>query len=445
MRLLLPVRPAPRSWVRRHPCTVVAVLAFIVLGIPFCLRRDSEWEQVYVRAAERLWQGEDVYRREDGYLYPPFMAWAALPFRLLPPPAVRALWLAVNAAAVAFMLRCAWRLAGGGRLEGPAPAPRSEYLAAVLGILCGIPYLQNCFAHQQTDVVVGAVLLGGCLLLRQRQAVAAAVCFGLAAGMKCTALLWAPYFLWRRRPLAAGCVLAVAFGVNFLPDLVQPAPGGEPWLGRYASQFLRPLTAADHYVGTWGSDPVYNQSLSGAVHRWFLTTLVSTDGDLVPVPRAERIEPLVLRAVASGAGLLLLLATLWAARGPLRRLGEMAGKDRVALEGSAVLLLMLLLSPMSSKAHFGVLVLPGLCLARAALRERSPLLWTLLLPAVSLALLGNKDPLGEKLYTLTLWYGSVTGEALALLAGCLILLRRQGQAARMADPVIPAVAPGRAA
>jgi hypothetical protein len=442
MLLPFPAPPAPRSWVRRHPFTLAAAVAFVAVGIPFCFRRDSEWEHVYVRAAEHLWQGQDVYRREDGYLYPPFMAWAALPFRFLPPLAGRALWLVVNLAAVAVMLRCSWRLAGGSWLEGPVPAPRSEHLAAVLGALCGIPYIQNCFAHQQTDVVIGALLIGGCLLLSHRRTLAAAGCFGLAAGIKCTALLWAPYFLWRRRPLAAGCVLAVAFGVNFLPDLVQRAPGGEPWLVHYASRFLRPLTAADYYVGTWASEPVYNQSLSGAVHRWFLTTLVPADGDLVPVPRAARVAPLLLRAVAHGAGLLLLLATLWAARGPLRRPEEMAGKNRVALEGSAVLLLMLLLSPMSSKAHFGVLVLPGFCVGRAAVRARSPLLWGLLLAAAGLALLGNKDPLGEKLYTLTLWYGTVTWETLALLAGCLIVLRRQGQVAR---PALPAVWRARAA
>jgi hypothetical protein len=442
MPLPLPARPAPQRWMRRHPCTIAAVLFFVAVGIPFCFRRDSEWEQVYVRAAEHLWQGQDVYRLQDGYLYPPVMAWAALPFRLLPSPAVRVLWLAVSVAGVVVMVRSAWRLSGGGRLDGPVHAPRSEYWIAALGVLCGIPYIQNCFAHQQTDVVIGALLLGGCLLLARRRTLVAAVCFGLAAGIKCTALLWAPYFLWRRRPLAAVCVGAAAFGVNFLPDTVHTAPGGEPWLVNYASRFLRPLTAADYYVGTWGSEPIYNQSVSGAVNRWFLTTLVPADGDLVPVPRDTTPGPLLLRGVAQGTSLLLVLATLWAARGPLRRPEEMTGESRVALEGSAVLLLMLLLSPMSSKAHFGVLILPGFCLARAAVRQRSPLLGGLLLIAVALALLGNKDPLGEKLYTLTLWYGTVMLETLVLLAGCLLLLRKQGEPAR---GVVPAEMPARAA
>ncbi len=436
----LPSTPLPRSWVRRHPYTLAAILAFVVAGIPFCFRRDSEWEQVYVRAADHLWQGEDVYRGEDGYLYPPFMAWAALPFRLLPSPAVRGLWLAVNVAAIAVMLRCGWRLAGGPRLQSPDPAPRAEHRAALLGALCGIPYIQNCLAHQQTDAVIGAFLIGGCLLLARRWTLGAALCFGMAAGIKCTALLWAPYFLWRRRPIAAGCVVAVALGINCLPDLVHTAPGGEPWLVNYARRFLQPLTAGNHDVGTWGSEPIYNQSLSGLVHRGFLMTLLPVGNDLIPVTRTRTISPLVLRGAAHGGELLLLLAVLGVARGPLRRLEELGGERRAALEGSVVLLLMLLLSPMSSKAHFGVLVLPGFCLARAAAAGRSKVLGALLLAAVALALLASKDLLGEKLYTLTLWYGTVTTETLLLLAGCLLVLQQErGKNAQKAGGVRTAV------
>jgi hypothetical protein len=207
----------------------------------------------------------------------------------------------------------------------------------------------------------------------------------------------------------------------------------------YTQRYLRPLTEPGHYVGTWGSEPVYNQSLTGAVHRWFLTTLEATESDLVPVPRAHPLPPLVLRGLAHGAGLLVLLLALWAGRGPLKRSEDLPGSARIPLEASAVLLLMLLLSPMSSKAHFGVLILPGFCLARAAAASRSRLLWTLLAGAVVLGLLGNKDPLGEKLYTLTLWLGTATLQTLVLLAGCLIALRREGKAQQV-PPALPLAA-----
>jgi hypothetical protein len=433
-----------RTWLRLHPYTAAGLVASAVVAVPFCLRQEPEWEQVFLGAAGRLWLGEDIYRLADAYLYPPFMALAALPFRLLPTLPQRAVWLLINLAGVAAMLRWGWRAAGGGRLQGPAAAPRAEHGAAVLGALCGLTYIHNCLAHKQTDVVIGALLLGGCLLLVRARALAAATCFGLAAAMKCTALLWVPYLLWRGRPRAAAWVLVVAGGVNLLPDLVHASPSGRPWLLAWADSFLRPLAAADHYVGTWASDPMYNQSLSGAVNRWCLSTLTWTDDDCFLVPRPHTPPPLLLRGLAQGSGLLLLLATLWAARGPWRLAEDLPGPHRVALESCAVLLLMLLLSPMSSKAHFGMLVLPGFCLARAAVRTRSRWAGGLLGTAVLLALLGNKDPLGERLYTVTLWCGCVTWQTLALLAGCLLVLRREGLESRAGGLAGgPGVAPAR--
>jgi hypothetical protein len=99
-----------------------------------------------------------------------------------------------------------------------------------------------------------------------------------------------------------------------------------------------------------------------------------------------------------------------------------------------VLLLMVLLSPMSSKAHFGTLILPGFCLARAALRSQCQLLKGVLAGTVLLGLLCNKDPLGERLYTLSLWYGLVTWQTLLLLVGCLLVYRNKPSSAMMQLP-----------
>jgi hypothetical protein len=84
---------------------------------------------------------------------------------------------------------------------------------------------------------------------------------------------------------------------------------------------------------------------------------------------------------------------------------------------------MLLLSPMSSKAHFGTLLVPGFCLARVAMTSRSRALGAIVLGSVFLAVVSNKDPLGERLYTLSLWYGVVTWQTMLLLTGCLIAVR----------------------
>jgi hypothetical protein len=412
-----------RAWAASHPYTLFALLVLPALGAYLCIRKDSEWERVFVLAAQHLRDGEYIYTPEDAYLYPPFTAWAALPFTVLSPPAMRVTWVVINLACLVAVLRWGWRLAGGAALEGGAAAPRREHLAAVLGALCGLPYLHNCLVHQQTDVLLAALLVGGCLLLARSRPRAAGACFGLAAAVKCTALLWLPYLLWRRQPRAAAWLLGVALGVNLLPDLVSRPPSGRPWLAEYAVQFLRPLADAGTYPGTWGSDILYNQSLAGAGQRWLARTWEWGPDGWINHLRDDPPSPAAVRAEVVGVEAALLCLVLAVCRRPFEKLGDApADAERLALEGGTVLLLMLLLSPMSSKAHFGVLVLPGFCLARGALASGSRLLWAVLLASLALGLVSNKDPIGDQLYSLTMWYGFTTWQTLLLLAGCLMAL-----------------------
>ncbi|MHB1424144.1 MAG: glycosyltransferase family 87 protein [Gemmataceae bacterium] len=416
-------RARAAAWLRTHPFTALGGAVLLALAFQFCLRRDSEWDQVYLPAAAKLWNGGDLYRMGDAYLYPPFMAATALPFLALSAPLSRLLWFAVNALCLLALLRWSWRLAGGGQLQGNPSRNARERIAAVLGCICAISYLQNCLAHQQTDIVIGAILAAGCLLLVRGRPLTAASAFGIAAACKCTALLWSPYLLWRGRPLAALWVFVVAVSLNLLPDLVHPSPRGGSWLQDYVSRFLTPLTASDHYVGTWGSDAVYNQSLTGLGQRWCTTRWTWMPTDCTVEPRAPLLSPQTLRFGMYAIELGLLAAVLWICRPPFQKPRGDAASVRQALECGMVLLLMVLLSPMSSKAHFGTLVIPAFCLARAALQSRGWLLKGALAATVVLGLLCNKDPLGERLYTLSLWYGLVTWQTLLLLGGCLLLYR----------------------
>ncbi len=421
------------SLLRERPFTISGGILLLVVAIPFCRRHDSEWEQVYIRAAARLCSGEEMYRMRDAYLYPPFMAWTALPFLSLSARASRLLWLAINGLSLIALYRWSWQTAGGGRLEGAGKVPRRERLAAVLGALCGISYLQNCLAHQQTDIVLGAMLAGGCLLLTRGRFIWAATSFGLAAACKCTALLWMPYLLWRRRPVAAVWLFIVAIGANLLPNLVRPAPDGGLWVRNFATSFLMPLTESERYLGTWGSDPIYNQSLVGLGHRWCTTTIAWSVSECAVQPRLPLLDPQALRIGIIAAAVAILGIVVWICGRPFRPIVDDNRGSLLALECGIVLLLMLLLSPMSSKAHFGTTTLAAFCLARSALSTRGRIISALLAGSLLLGMAGNKDPLGERLYTLSLWYGIVTWQTLLLLAGCLLIYRRTK--GRIVEPI----------
>jgi Glycosyltransferase family 87 len=421
--------PAPRwsfpSWARSRPWTILATVILLAHAIPFLLKQHSEWEEVYLRAAGRLIHGGDVYRFEDGYSYPPFMAWLAIPFTLLPPTASRALWFGINVVCLMAMWRMAWRSSGGGRLEGCEATDKKEHLVCFLGLACAARYALNGIAHQQTDLVIGTLLLYGCGALSKNQDRRAAIGFGLATAMKGTALLWCPYLLWRRKWQASVLLLVVSVGVNLLPNLVRPPERGGLWLGEWLTRYVRPLTTANHYPGDWGSWIIYNQSLAGAGNRWLTTQWGWRGSEFEVVRREDAPSTDLVKVAVYSAEILLLIVVGFVLIYRRRRLiqGEQEEHSAKILEYCLVLLLMVLLSPMSSKPHFSTLILPGFLLARIAVYEKDTILRCLLGMAMVVATLSL--PLwGGRFDFAALWLGSETWNALVLLLGCVYALAK---------------------
>jgi hypothetical protein len=413
------------AWTRTRPWTILATVILLVHAAPFLLKQHSEWDEVYLRAAGRLLNGGDVYRFEDGYSYPPFMALLAVPFVGLSTILSRTIWFAINVGCLVGMWRLAWRLTGGGHLEGAQATDLREQLICLLGLACSVRYAMNGIAHHQTDLVIGMLLMGGCDLLSRGRDWSAASCFGLAAAMKCTALLWIPYLLLRRKWASAAWLVVLAIGVNFLPNLIRAPERGGLWLNEWLTRYVRPLTTAEHYPGDWGSWIIYNQSLSGAGNRWLTTQWRWQGSEFEIIHRLEAPSPKVVKTIVCSVEVILLIViTIVLFRRGLFGIshGVPHSNQGEILEYSAVFLLMVLLSPMSSKPHFSTLILPGFALARLAVYRKDLVLrWSLglavLLAALSLPLWGRR------LDFIALWWGSDTWNAFLLLLGCVYLLR----------------------
>jgi hypothetical protein len=253
----------------------------------------------------------------------------------------------------------------------------------------------------------------------------AATCLGLAAGIKCTPLLWAAYLLWKREWLAAGWLVVVAVGVNLLPNLTcAPQQGGwwfEVWLQRY----LLPLSEAGRYPGVWGSSILMNQALAGASFRWCVTTWHWTSSEIEIVTRSAPVDAGLLKLALYGVQGVLVLTVAALMNRRETGLARSSDTTSTALEYSAVLLLMVLLSPMSSKPHFWTMLLPGFCLARLALERKQSCLWPFLIGSLALNVLSTQGLVGSRLASVSLWYGLVTGSAFTLLAGCALALGRE--------------------
>jgi hypothetical protein len=296
-----------------------------------------------------------------------------------------------------------------------AVGPR-EHLACLLGHACAFQFALNAMIHLQTDLLIGALLMAGCAAIAVGRFYPGATWIGLAAAFKATPLLFAPYLLWRRQWRAAGLLVGVAIAVNLLPNLVHPPPGGGLWLSRWCQQYLQPMTASTYRPGDWKNDLNNNQSLAGAVNRWL----------------AGRAGTGTIRASLAGSFILVMapvLWLLWRRRAWPENVPQTSRPDVRMIECGIVLLLMLLLSPNSSRAHFCILYLPAFCIARLAVDVAGPvLLRTLVIGAAISSTLSIhlRLPGTQVVEQWLLWLGVVTIATLLLLWACIVAGLKKG-------------------
>jgi Glycosyltransferase family 87 len=364
-----PPVPKPGSLkdlVTRYPIVAVSLPVLAGLALQAVLSPHSEWLDVYVRAARTLLAGCDLYGPGTNYLYPPFQALLAVPFVSLPSFVARLAWYLINVASLVGLLRSAWWLAGGPKLGAVATTGSRDWLALGLGLACSAPYMLNALAHQQTDVLIAYLVMAGCVRLARLDNVAGAILLGLAAACKGPPLLFAAYLIFRRKWGTTTLIVVVAIGVNLLPDLVCRAPGGGLWLQLWLKRFVLQTQRLDASLGVWGSALLYNQSLGGSLQRVVNTPPRWTSAGLLTVAKRVVIDPVRFKAIVYPSMLAMVAISIGAAlrgqRVALRDSAKEGLPGRTAIEFSIVIILMVLMSPMSSLAHFSVLVLSRLLL-----------------------------------------------------------------------------------
>lgn len=413
--LPLPSIERPERW-RRRSALVAAIVFFAAMSWSFVRRgSESEFNVCYLRAATRMQAQQAIHRDEPvAYAYPPAMAMLVMPLAKLPASIALGVWYLINVIAVSTVAAGSWQLIGGSsilRLEG-------RWLAVFwLAVLLSFRFVSAPLENQQFDAVIAALVVAGCLCLRGERPLAGALWLGAAAAMKCTPLLFAPYLVWRGRLKAACLMTLVAVALNRAPDFVWPQASGQSYLGDWCGMYLAKVGRAA--PGVWDSDLVLNQSLSGLVNR-FAQAGLPLSIDRLPSGTAALAPQTVaaIRWLTYGVSLTLLALTAWRFGRP----GASRSPHDICAEAAAIVCLMLLLSPMSSKAHYVVLVLPCMLFARALIERRHAGLRLLLPLLLITGPLTSKGLTGKTLGDLTLAWGFPTWFALALLAATWLLL-----------------------
>jgi Glycosyltransferase family 87 len=385
---------------------------------------------VYNLAAERILGGEEIFRPQDGkpFTYPPFMAVLFAPIAILPHYAVRPVWYACN------FLMLAWVVV---LLAGLFPRPfsgvgRARLFWVPTVVLAG-RHVVSPLENQSNDLFVMLfVMLGVRALCRSREKTAGLV-LGLGAATKATPMLFLPMLLWQRRFVAAIAVPLGAIVAQLAMEMVFPRQDGELWIMVWYRTFVSGIDAiggnAENVGNAWAAWNVRNQNLGSLIYR--LSTPISDTAIHTFDVSLWRLDGAPLRYVMFASQLMVLGVIAWALR-PRRgnhgdeddANGESDGERvyRRLGEGGAVACGMVLLSPMSSKSHFCVLLLPiAFCCYHYFHVRRSRVVLGCLLVLLGGALTSH-SVVGTRMGYQILARGSVTWCTLAALLGTVVVL-----------------------
>ena len=399
---MLPIR-----FTRGHYKAVALVLGVALYFFRFSLHPDGM--TLYPRAAACMLIGQPMGNCSPGFTYPPLFGFAMIPFVFLPMWVRNVLWYAVLIGATWGSFRLAESLVCqslGIQFDEPQ-LTRFRLFSLILVLNFVLADLEN----QAYDVLVLFFLLIGLNGLTRDNPVWPSIGFGLAAGLKATPLLFFPYILykkgWKLFTLCVVCYLTL----SLLPDLFLRAENG---LTTYYGNWIRQVALQPFFAGDsggmprfWEGENTLNQSLRAFVYRITLGMHIQQHFLLV----------------LYGAYGVCLSYMLWVFSRSFRL------QNYVVLDGSLLIICMLLLSPMSSKSHFVALMLPFMMITAYMMtdpRLRIGLRFVLVL-SCALNNLTSKDLVGRQLSEMAGYGGSVTLGAitLALTIGYLVNIKQK--------------------
>jgi hypothetical protein len=121
--------------------------------------------------------GQDIYPAGTPYGYPAFSAILMVPCVFVPLKVVQAVWFVLSGVALGVVIKSAWELSGGGRVDAFDPALHPYHWTLWLGCLCALRFSFNAIQHFSLDLALAVLLLGGLAAIRNRFSWTA-ICWG---------------------------------------------------------------------------------------------------------------------------------------------------------------------------------------------------------------------------------------------------------------------------
>lgn len=336
-------------------------LAFLIAAAAYFPRfaQDSSG-LLYRHAGECLLQQQMLQACSPPFTYPPAFAFAMIPLAWLPEGMWNVVWYLITLAATVLSYKLAEALAL--RLVPGPWKPAELAKLRIISLLLSLKFILAVYENQAYDLFVLPLTLFGLLCLVEKRDATAGASLALAAALKAMPLIFLPYLLLRRRFIGAAVFIVVLVGASFLPDMFLTPQGAArgyfaTWLRDIAGGALLEHTGAGQ-AGFWAGANYLNHSIYGAIAR--LVDATSYQGDFLVILRAAQV---------AFAGLLAVLLVVSARR-----------ESTIPVDGSLLIIAMLMLSPMTSRSHYATLILPYTVIVAYWLRDRrTRLLGTLVL------------------------------------------------------------------
>jgi hypothetical protein len=325
-------------------------LLLALLAAAYFPRFAKEPMTLYPDAARCLLDNRPLQLCEVMFTYPPAFAFVMVPFVSMPMWLRQPIWYLITIGATILSYRLSELLAR--RLVGDAFSAAQLAWLRGLVLLLSFKFVLAVLENQSYDAFsFGFIVLGLAALALGRDAAAGAA-LGFAAAIKATPLVFFPYLLLKRRFGAAAAFALLCLAVSFSADALFTPTGTAhgyfmTWLREVAGASLgeNPNLAKNVF---WMTANPGNHSLRGAVS-------IIIDEFTKPVLHKAVLYGIYAAFTATVAALL--IAT--------RR------DDRfIGLDGALLVIAMLMLSPMTSRSHYVVLILPYTVLVAAWMQDR---------------------------------------------------------------------------
>lgn len=330
----------------------VAVLVFCILssGIYFASKSGTNAEvyandfNVYYHAAKEVLAGRDPYQNSLGewtpYLYPPLLAELLVPLATLPLRFAAYLWFLISAASMfSAVLMSGWMSAREDEDAGAKSEPRRGRLLSLQAAIAAgavivvLRFALDTFSLGQVNTVVAGLAVAHIYFYSRDKKAMSAIALVLAVSIKLTPALFLVYHIAKMRLKFAAACIAILAGVTALSFLPFEAHGIDA-VRVFANRTLK--NEQGYNLADSG-----NQSLRGAIAR--LAGRVSREDSGGPESRSP-VEAVTLLFAA-----VLIVCASFAAH---RARSELAG-------AAPFFCCVVLLSPLSWKAHFVMLVFPA--------------------------------------------------------------------------------------